>query len=74
MSALAPNYLVLLQRNLSEKYLPYLPPLLDQNKPSDQLEKKNLSRAFSAFALHHLTGIDEIRRRMRWLMTLMILV
>lgn len=59
MSTLDPSCLALLQRNLSEKYLPHLPPLLKQDKSADQLEKKNLSRAFSAFALHHLTGISE---------------
>lgn len=59
MSALDTHYIVLLQRNLTEKYVAHLPPLLAQGKPADQLEKKNLSRAFSAFALHHLTDVAE---------------
>jgi hypothetical protein len=59
MSALEAHHFALLQRNLTERFLAHLPPLLKQNKPAADLEKKNLSRAFSAFALHHLTGVPE---------------
>jgi hypothetical protein len=59
MSALAANHFALLQKNLGEKYLAHLPPLLKQNEPADKQAAKNMSRSFSAFALHHLTGISE---------------
>ncbi len=59
MSALATHYIALLQKNLVENYQPYLPALLKQDKPAPEQEKKNLSRAFSAFALHHITGVPE---------------
>lgn len=59
MSALSEHHFVLLQRNLAERFVGHLPALLRQDKPVAELEKKNLSRAFSAFALHHITGITE---------------
>jgi hypothetical protein len=59
MSALEPHHLVLLQNNLTERYLARLPQLLKKDKPAGEMEKKNLSRAFSAFALHHITGVPE---------------
>ena len=46
------QYFALLEKALQNEYVPHLPPLLDQTKPADQQVKKNLSRAFSAFALH----------------------
>ena len=46
-----PQYFTLLEKALQDGYVPHLPPLLDQTKPSDQQARKNLSRAFSAFAL-----------------------
>lgn len=46
-----PQYFALLEKALEDGYVPHLPPLLDQTKPADQQARKNLSRAFSAFAL-----------------------
>jgi hypothetical protein len=59
MSALSEHHFALLRRNLAERFVGHLPALLRQDKPAAELEKKNLSRAFSAFALHHLTSISE---------------
>lgn len=56
---LEPSDLDLLKRELQQKYVPLLPPLLDQTKPDHEKEKKNLSRALSAFALHKLCGVSE---------------
>ena len=60
MSALSEHHFALLQRNLTDRFLPHLPTLLPNNKPPEEVAKKNLSRAFSAFAIHHLTGTSEI--------------
>jgi hypothetical protein len=49
--ALDAQYYALLEKCLQDDYVPHLPPLMDQTKPADQQQKKNLSRAFSAFAL-----------------------
>lgn len=57
--ALSEHYFALLQRNLREKFVAHLPPLLKQGEPADKQAAKNLSRSFSAFALHHLTGTSE---------------
>jgi hypothetical protein len=52
MAALPAHYLEMLKQELRDHFVPYLPPLLDSNKPVDDQAKKQLSRAFSAFALH----------------------
>jgi len=49
--------LEILKKVLSDDYVSHLPPLLDTTKPIDQQEAKNLSRAFSAFALSKLCEI-----------------
>ena len=58
MSALQNHYKVLLEEILEKDFVPHLPPLLDQTKPLDQQQRKNLSRAFSAFALHKICAIS----------------
>lgn len=57
MAALAPQYMIILKKVLEERFVPYLPPLLDTTKPAAEQEAKQLSRAFSAFALHKLLEI-----------------
>ena len=47
----------LLETALEAQYLPYLPTLLDMRKPPAEQLTKNLSRAFSAFALQSLCDI-----------------
>src|SRR5579863_8796961 len=57
MAPLSPHHMSLLERVLSTDFVPLLPPLLDTSKPADQQRKKNLSRAFAAFALSKLCEI-----------------
>jgi hypothetical protein len=47
----------ILKNALAARFVPFLPPLLDTAKPADQQQAKQLSRAFSAFALHKLLEI-----------------
>ncbi|WP_371340780.1 AIPR family protein [Klebsiella quasipneumoniae] len=57
MAALEPHYMTILKKVLTERFVPSLPPLLDTSKPLATQQAKQLSRAFSAFALHKLLGI-----------------
>ncbi|WP_038758673.1 AIPR family protein [Burkholderia pseudomallei] len=57
MAALEPQYMTILKRVLAERFVPYLPPLLGTSKPAAERKAKQLSRAFSAFALHKLLDI-----------------
>ena len=56
MAALDPQYMSILKKVLAERFVPFLPPLLGQANPADHAAKQ-LSRAFSAFALHKLLDI-----------------
>lgn len=56
MAALEPQYMAILKKVLAVRFVPYLPPLLGNARPADQAAKQ-LSRAFSAFALHKLLDI-----------------
>lgn len=56
MPAREPDYLAILKQVLAAHFVPFLPPLLGNANPTDQAEKQ-LSRAFSAFALHKLLDI-----------------
>lgn len=57
MAALAPQLMAILKRVLAERFVPSLPQLLDATKPAVDQQAKQLSRAFSAFALHKLLDI-----------------
>lgn len=57
MAALEPQYMAILKKVLADRFVPFLPPLLDTNKPPTDQAAKQLSRAFSAFALHKLLDI-----------------
>jgi hypothetical protein len=57
MAALEPQYMAILKKVLAERFVPSLPPLLDKTKPTAEQHAKQLSRAFSAFALHKLLDI-----------------
>lgn len=59
MMPIESHYLVLLKAALRDKFVAFLPPLIDQNRPQDEQDKKNISRAFSAFVLHHMCQISE---------------
>ena len=57
MAALEPQFMLILKKVLESRFVPLLPPLLDQKKPASEQVAKQLSRAFSAFALHKLLDI-----------------
>ncbi len=56
MPALESQYMTILKKVLADRFVPFLPPLLGNAKPSDEAAKQ-LSRAFSAFVLHKLLDI-----------------
>lgn len=56
MAALEPQYMAILKKVLAVRFVPCLPPLLGKVGAADQAAKQ-LSRAFSAFALHKLLDI-----------------
>jgi len=60
MSPLQPHYLTLLEKALSDGFVPHLLPLLDTRRPDEEQRRKNLARAFSAFALHRICDISPI--------------
>lgn len=57
MAALEPQYMIILKKVLKERFVPFLPPLLDTKKPAADQAAKQLSRAFSAFALHKVLDL-----------------
>ncbi|HEX9392503.1 MAG TPA: AIPR family protein [Usitatibacteraceae bacterium] len=59
MSALEQEQRVVLDGVLDSEYLSQLPPLLDTTKSQEEQLRKNRSRAFSAFALHNISGISK---------------
>jgi hypothetical protein len=58
VAALESHYMTILKKVLEERFVPFLPPLLDQRKPAAEQKAKQLSRAFSAFALHKLLELS----------------
>lgn len=54
MAALELHYMSILKKVLEERFVPYLPPLLDTRKPASEQKTKQVSRAFNAFVLHKL--------------------
>lgn len=60
MSALEQPYLVMLEQALDAEFVPHLPKLLDTTKLAADQQRKNRSRAFSAFALHNICSIPKI--------------
>lgn len=59
MAALAPQYMTILKKVLEERFVPFLPPLLGNVQPAAQAAKQ-LSRAFSGFALHKLLNLSPL--------------
>jgi len=57
MAALEPQFMAILKEILAERFVPYLPPLLDVTKPAADQQAKQLSRAFSAFVLSKLLDV-----------------
>jgi len=57
MAALHTNFLNILKTKLERDFVPHLPELIDKTKSKVEQDKKQLSRAFSAFAIHKLLGV-----------------
>lgn len=57
MAALEPQYMTILKKVLADRFVPFLPPLLDAKEPVADQSAKQLSRAFSAFALHKMLDL-----------------
>lgn len=55
--ALPEQYLHILKGKLQREFVPHLPELLAKDRPKLDQDKKQLSRAFSGFALHKMLGI-----------------
>lgn len=53
MPPLSPDYMAMLKKELTSRYLPYLTPLLPNTRPAPEQQEKQISRALSAFALRH---------------------
>lgn len=58
--AMTKDQLVLLKSKLQDTFVQHLPPLLDKTTKSEHQQAKNISRAFAAFALHKLCGVDHV--------------
>ncbi len=56
MAALSAEYMAILKTVLQNRFVPFLPPLLSPGQPVEQAAKQ-LSRAFSGFALHKLLDL-----------------
>ncbi|AMO94003.1 AIPR family protein [Collimonas fungivorans] len=57
MPALATNFLNILKDKLEKDFVPYLPELLNKERPKADQDKKQLSRAFSGFVLHKMLNV-----------------
>lgn len=57
MAALQHNFLNILKNKLEKNFVPYLPELLNKERPKEDQDKKQLSRAFSGFVLHKKLNI-----------------
>jgi hypothetical protein len=60
MSALDQAHFAMLQKLLETDFVSHLPPLLDHTKPAEEQNRKNLSRAFAAFAVSKICGIGAV--------------
>jgi hypothetical protein len=60
MAPLSADYRTLLEATLRTDFMPHLPPLIKPSSIAAKNDEKNLSRAFSAFALHRLCEISQV--------------
>jgi hypothetical protein len=54
------DQIALLKQQLSQVFVPHLPPLLDLTKPPEHRTDKNISRAFAAFSLQKLLKLAPV--------------
>jgi hypothetical protein len=52
--------MTLLEAALQSNFVPHLPPVIDTTKSINEQQRKNLSRAFSAFALSNICEIEPV--------------
>jgi len=57
MAALPANFLCILTKKLGADFVPHLPELINKDRPKADQDKKQLSRAFSAFVIHKMLNI-----------------
>lgn len=57
MAALPTNFLNILKNKLEKDFVPHLPELLNKDRPKEDQDKKQLSRAFSGFVLHKMLNV-----------------
>lgn len=57
MNALPANFLGILKNKLEKEFVPHLPELLQKDRPKDDQDKKQLSRAFSGFVIHKMLNV-----------------
>ena len=57
MSALPTNFLNILKSKLEKDFVPHLPELLGKERPKEDQDKKQHSRAFSGFVLHKMLNV-----------------
>lgn len=57
MAALPTNFLNILKTKLEKDFVPHLPELLNKDRPKEDQDKKQLSRAFSGFVIHKMLNI-----------------
>lgn len=57
MTALPANFLSILTKKIEAEFVPHLPELINKDRPKIDQDKKQLSRAFSAFVIHKMLNI-----------------
>ena len=58
MTALPANFLSILTKKIEAEFVPHLPELINKDRPKIDQDKKQLSRAFSAFVIHKMLNIS----------------
>jgi hypothetical protein len=58
MTAIQEDMMNILKQTLEQEFVPHLPPLIDQTRPALEQVNKNISRAFSGYALHRMCDIS----------------
>jgi hypothetical protein len=56
-AAIPTNFLNILKNKLEKDFVPHLPELLDKERPKEDQDKKQLSRAFSGFVIHKMLNV-----------------
>ena len=57
MVALSADYMAMLKKELTDRYVPMLSPLLPNARPLQEQQDKQVARALSAFVLRHYLDV-----------------